>query len=246
MKICGFFNKQKKCSSKSLRNIIANSIIACVLIGLFVLTYTGGTLSAFSKNANQPLYNGNTNSNNVCLMVNVYWGNEYIQPMLKTFKENNIKTTFFIGGTWAKQHPDLLKQIHTDGHEIANHGFYHKDHSIISYQQNQEEIENTHNLIKELLGIEMTLFAPPSGAFNETTLEIAQNLGYTSIMWSRDTIDWRDQDASLIYSRATKNTVGGDFILLHPTSKTAEVLPKIIETLKNKNLNPTTVTNCLK
>lgn len=248
MKICGFFNKRKKkkLSPKSFRNIFANIIIGCLLIGLFALTYTGGTLNASSPSKEEAVYHGNINSKNICLMINVYWGNEYLDSMLKTLKDNNVKTTFFIGGTWANQYPDLLKKIYDDGHEIANHGYYHKDHKNISYEKNKKEIEDNHNLIKKLLGYEMKLFAPPSGSFSQTTLEIAKDLGYTTIMWTRDTVDWRDKDANTIYQRAIKNASGGDLILMHPTEKTAEALPKIIENLKKDGFNLTTVTECLK
>ena len=92
----------------------------------------------------------------------------------------------------------------------------------------------------------MNLFAPPSGSYSKTTIETAKELGYTSIMWSRDTIDWRDQDENLIYSRAVKNAAGGDLILMHPTEKTAAALPKIIETLLGEGFNLTTVSECLK
>lgn len=245
MKICGFFSKKKK-KEKVFRNVFANLIIGVVLIGLFIITYTGGTLNAFNANEVEAVYHGNTSSKNISLMINVYWGNDYIEPMLKTLKDNNIKTTFFVGGTWAKQYPELLKMIYNNGHEIANHGFYHKDHKNISYQQNKNEILNTHNLIKEILGVEMDLFAPPSGSYSKTTIETAKELGYTSIMWSRDTIDWRDQDENLIYSRAVKNAAGGDLILMHPTEKTAAALPKIIETLLGEGFNLTTVSECLK
>lgn len=67
------------------------------------------------------------------------------------------------------------------------------------------EIGLTHEIIKQLLGYEMTLFAPPSGSYGQNTLKVAQDMGYKTIMWSKDTIDWRDQDENLIYSRATKN-----------------------------------------
>ena len=89
----------------------------------------------------------------------------------------------------------------------------------------------------------MTLFAPPSGAYNNKTLEIANNLNYKTIMWSKDTIDWRDKDENLIYSRATNNAKNGDLILMHPTQETLSALPKIIEFYKNNNFNLTTVSN---
>ena len=110
MKICSFFSKKEK-KEKVFRNVFANLIIGVVLIGLFIITYTGGTLNAFNANEVEAVYHGNTSSKNISLMINVYWGNDYIEPMLKTLKDNNIKTTFFVGGTWAKQYPELLKMI---------------------------------------------------------------------------------------------------------------------------------------
>lgn len=244
MKICGFFNSKKR-PEKFFRNVFANLIICVVLVGLFVLTYTGGVLQASTTSTADAIYHGNTNSKNMCLMINVYWGNDHIQPMLETLKENNVKTTFFVGGMWAEKYPELLKLIYDDGHEIANHGFYHRDQKNISYEKNQDEISNTHNTVKQILGVEMNLFAPPSGSYSETTVEVANSLGYRTIMWTRDTIDWRDQDANLITSRATKNASGGDLVLMHPTAKTAQALPEIISTLQSQGFNLTTVTNCL-
>ena len=59
--------------------------------------------------------------------------------------------------------------------------------------------------------------------------EVCEELGYTVIMWTRDTIDWRDHDAALIAERALKGIKAGDLILLHPTEKTVEALPSILD-----------------
>lgn len=245
MKIFGFREKKKKLSGRAFRNIVANSIIGFVLLSMFALTYVGGTLKAFSKADDSPIYNGNLNSNNVSLMINVYWGNEYLDSMLETLKNNNVTTTFFLGGMWVEKYPDLAKKIQANGHEIANHGYFHKDQDKINLDNNKKEISSCHEIVKNTLGVEMTLFAPPSGAFNQSTMQAAKSLNYSVIMWTRDTIDWRDQDVDTIYNRAIKNAKGGDLILMHPTKCTVEALPRIIETLKSQGLNITTVTNCL-
>lgn len=244
MKVFGFFNG-KKFSLKSFRNVFANGIIVFVLIGLFFITYTSDALSAFSSVDKTPIYAGNLSSKNITLMFNVYWGNEYLDNILSVLDENGITTTFFVGGTWAEKYPELLQNIHEKDHEIGNHGYYHKDHASISYQRNTEEISNTHNLVKQQLGVEMNLFAPPSGSFSNSTLEIAESLGYKTIMWTRDTIDWRDQNAELIYQRAVKNASGGDLILMHPTEKTLEALPNIIKSLIESGFTLTTVSKTL-
>ncbi len=186
-------------------------------------------------------YNGDKSGDKISLMINVYWGTEFIQPMLECLAEKGVKTTFFVGGTWAVQNSETLEKIYEAGHEIGNHGYHHKDHDKISEEENINQIKNTHNIVKELLDFDMTLFAPPSGAYNRTTVAGATTLGYKTIMWTRDTIDWRDHDENLIYNRAVKNASGGDLVLMHPTEATLKALPKIIDTLLGNGLTLTTV-----
>ncbi|MBR2480362.1 MAG: polysaccharide deacetylase, partial [Clostridia bacterium] len=71
------------------------------------------------------------------------------------------------------------------------------------------------------------------------------NLNKKVIMWSRDTIDWRDKDSNLVLKRATLDIQNGELILMHPTPHTLKALPTIISVLKAKNLNPTTVSKCI-
>ena len=60
-------------------------------------------------------------------------------------------------------------------------------------------------------------------------------------MWSRDTIDWRDSDTSLIYSRATKNLSSGEFVLMHPMDVTVAALPDILSYIKSNGMALVTV-----
>ncbi len=222
---------------KVFRSLGVNMIIVVMLGFLCVLTINNDVSSVFNPNAENVFYRGNTSQNNVSLMINVYWGNEYLSDMLNTLDEYDVKTTFFVGGMWVSKFPEEFMNIAEHGHEIGNHGFFHKDQDKLSYTENQQEIYNTHVLVKEYTGADMHLFAPPSGAFNNDTVECAANLGYRVIMWSRDTIDWRDRDANLIYKRATENLGNGELVLMHPTLETAQALPKILEYCKNNNLN---------
>ena len=205
----------------------------------------GVNLVSTSSVVNGVYYSGNENSNKISLMINVYWGTEYLDGMLDILDKYDVKTTFFVGGTWAVKESDMLTKIFEKGHEIGNHGYSHKDQDKLSREDNKKEILTTHNIVKDLLGIDMTLFAPPSGAYSRTTVEVANELSYQTIMWTRDTIDWRDKDANLIYSRAIKNAKGGDLVLMHPTQKTLEVLENIIVELQSKGFKLTTVSDAL-
>ncbi|MCK9575933.1 MAG: polysaccharide deacetylase family protein, partial [Clostridia bacterium] len=156
---------------------------------------------------------------------------------MQWLKKNNVTATFFVGGSWANSNTNTVKSIYEQGFEIGNHGYWHKDHKKLSVDRNQEEIYITHQLIKELTNYSMTLFAPPSGSYSGVTLDVATNLGYTTIMWSKDTIDWRDKNQELVYNRATKNPKNGDLILMHPTAHTLSALDSIIKFYLAKNFN---------
>ena len=229
----------------SFKNHYVNFLIVLMLLVVASCAVLGVNMITTSSVINGVYYSGNEDSNKISLMINVYWGTEYLDGMLKILDKYDVKTTFFVGGTWAVKESDMLEKIYESGHEIGNHGYSHKDQDKLSREQNQKEILMTHNIVQELLGFEMNLFAPPSGAYSKTTVEVANELSYQTIMWTRDTIDWRDKDADLIYSRAVKDAKGGDLVLMHPTEKTLEALEQIIITLQEKGLKITTVSDNL-
>ncbi|MBQ9756376.1 MAG: polysaccharide deacetylase family protein [Clostridia bacterium] len=187
------------------------------------------------------IYNGNRQNPNVSLMFNVYENTEIVNSIIDTLNEYGAKATFFVGGCWADDNELTLKKMVESGHEIANHGYFHKDHKKLSADENRQEIYNTSVIVKALCGVETNLFAPPSGSFSYTTLEVATDLGYRVIMWSKDTIDWRDKDQNLVFTRATKNLSNGDLVLMHPKSHTLSALPRIIDYIKGAGFNAVTV-----
>lgn len=224
----------------------AVNLCICLIVGVIaVFAVIAGINTIPTSAISGVYYNGDKSSKNISLMINVYWGTEFLDDMLEILDNYNVKTTFFIGGTWAVLNEEYLIKIHQKGHELANHGYHHKDHDKLDEEGNLNEISTTHTIIKELLGVEMELFAPPSGAYDKLTVSCANSLGYKTIMWTRDTIDWRDHDANLIYNRAIKNAGGGDLILMHPTQSTVEALPRIIEHLQAKGFNLTTVSQTI-
>ncbi len=219
------------------KQIGINVIIIAMLGSLGFLALNTGLRSVYVPTTDKVFFAGNIEKNNVSLMINVYWGNEFLDAMLATLDKYKVKTTFFVGGVWVAKYPEKLIEIDKAGHEIGNHGYFHKDHSKLSFSQNQSEIMNTHNIVREFTGKGMKLFAPPSGAYNDQTINACLALGYEAIMWTRDTIDWRDKDADLIYKRAVKNMAGGDLILMHPTKETMEALPRILDYCVEKGFN---------
>lgn len=223
--------------------IKANIVIVAMFIALVGIGFSNASVTASVDP--RVIYSGNTSNNNVSFMINVYEGSEYVRNILDILDIYGVKTTFFIGGVWAAKNIDLLREIYSRGHELGNHGFYHKDQDTLDYDMNVQEISTCHKVVSENIGIEMKLFAPPSGAYSIKTVDAATDLNYKTIMWTHDTIDWRDQDEDLIYKRATKDLSNGDLILMHPTKKTVEALTDIIAYAVNNGFNPTIVSNTI-
>lgn len=226
-----------------INKVLVNLVIVFVLVALAVVSFTSGTIATTAEtDGSKPIYRGNGLDNSVSLMINVYWGTEFVAPILDVLKEYGAHSTFFVGGMWAADNAELMKRMLAEGHEIGNHGYFHRDHKKLNYDKNKQEIETCHVTVKTLTGIDMNLFAPPSGAFSNETLKSAKELNYRTIMWSRDTIDWRDKNADTVFSRATKGVTAGELILMHPTEHTLKALPRILEYYKSNSLVARTVT----
>lgn len=228
------------------RYVISNIVIALTLVCLGTLSFAFiSDTPAFMTSKNKPIYKGNPDNAKVALMINVYWGTEYLLPMLDVLDQYGAKCTFFLGGSWADDNNESVNTIKDRGHELANHGYFHKDHKKLSATANKDEILSCEKMVEGISGVKTVLFAPPSGAFSDNTLSVCQELGYKVIMWSKDTIDWRDKNTDLIYKRATDKVSNGDLILMHPTECTLAALPRILQTYKDRGISADIVTNVI-
>ena len=191
-------------------------------------------------------YQGTKDEKTIAFACNIDWGNEHIGEMLEIFKKNNIKITFFPTGRWAEKNPELLQTIHSGGHEIGNHGYNHLDYDTLSFEKNYEEIEKAHISLKDIVGEAPKYFAPPSGAYNDYTIEAAQKLNYKVILWSIDTVDWRDDSVKDVIVKRIKDKIHNSaIILMHPTAETNKALPEIIDFLFEKGYKIGTISDVI-
>ncbi|HLR21420.1 MAG TPA: polysaccharide deacetylase family protein [Tissierellaceae bacterium] len=221
-------------NKKTLLFLMIILIILLIVIPLIVLNWTK-TEDVFKEDI---FYQGIKDEKVVSFACNIDWGNESIEDMLNIFKDRNINITFFPTGKWAEKNPKLLKNIYDDGHEIGNHGYSHVDYDKLSLSENIEQIKKADSIIKNIIGEKPIYFAPPSGAFSDSTIKAADDLDYKTIMWSVDTIDWReDSTEDVIVERVLSNIHNSAIVLMHPTEETNKALPKIIESLLKQGYN---------
>ena len=228
----------KKLSSRAVA-AITNGVLALVLVVVAVVCFypTAAHVSGLEDRVH---YRG-TSGDGVSLMFNVYWGTQEVEGILEALAEYDAKATFFIGGSWADDNTACVRKIVEEGHEVGSHGYFHRDHTTLGYEGNVEEISRSVQFLQLAAGVPVTLFAPPSGAYDEDTVNAAESLGLRTVMWSRDTVDWRDKDEETCYLRATEDLQAGELILMHPMEHTLAALPRILEYCKSHSLRPITV-----
>lgn len=192
-----------------------------------------------------PIYRGNSQKKQMALMINVAWGDEFLPDMLETLKKYNVKATFFLDGSWTKKNPSIAKQIYDDGFEIGNHAYSHPDMSKYGADAALSQISRTNAVVKQAIGITPKLFAPPSGAFNSTTVKVAHGQGMRTILWTIDTIDWRKPPSATITNRVLSKAENGALVLMHPTAPTRDALRTLIPSLLQKGYRLVTVSELL-
>ena len=222
-------------------NIATNLVLGVLVLSVGALCLAPKQNTAVDGADTQIYRQGAATSTGVSLMFNVYWGTDEVYQILDILQSHEAKATFFIGGSWADDNVECLRAIYAGGHEIGNHGYFHKDHKKLNFEQNRKEISECNRFIELALGQTPTLFAPPSGSYGENMLSACKVLNMKTILWSRDTIDWRDKDAALIYTRATKNIKGGELVLMHPMTATVSALDDILKYYETQSLSAITV-----
>ena len=89
--------------------------------------------------------------------------------ILRIFKKNKVRGTFFILGEVAENYPDLLKQIDTDGHEIGVHGYNHEQIFKYTPERLKETLSRTKHLIEDVIGKQVFGFRAPAFSIDQHT-----------------------------------------------------------------------------
>ena len=102
--------------------------------------------------------------------------------ILDMFKQSGVKSTFFTLGCVAQQHPDLVRRIVADGHELASHGFWHHKVHELTRDEFLEDVRSTRVLLEDIGGVSVRGYRAPSFSISEQTpwaYDVLAEGGYT-------------------------------------------------------------------
>jgi polysaccharide deacetylase family sporulation protein PdaB len=192
------------------------------------------------------IYSGNPNRRMVSLTFDATYGDNQTHELLEILRKNNIKATFFLSGIWLINYPNLARAIAAEGHEIGNHSYTHPHMPLITMPEVRNQIVRTGALIRNITGQSPYLFRPPFGEYNQAILNQLASLGYVTIIWTIDTLDWKNPGPDAVVSRVVDNAAPGAIILMHQSAPdTLQGLQTIITRLKEQGYTFGTVTQVI-
>jgi peptidoglycan-N-acetylmuramic acid deacetylase len=175
----------------------------------------------------------------IYLTFDAGYENGNISKVLDVLKEEHVPAAFFILQNMVDKNLYLLNRMVEEGHLICNHTARHKDMSKADEAAFCAELQKMEQVYRDATGKELAKFyRPPEGKFVEQNLKWAQDMGYTTVLWSFAYADWdnkKQPSEQLAKEKILQNVHSGEIMLLHPTSATnAAILGDVIRTLKNE------------
>lgn len=219
-----------------LKNLAA-ILLAVALIAVMALTANqSGAYAVFYGNTTRllPIYGVQREEKVVSITFDCAWGTDHTDGILNGLASANVKATFFMVEFWTEKYPEYVTKISEAGHEIGTHSATHSYMSKQNAEEIKAELKTSSQAIEDITGKKVELFRPPYGDYDDELIKTASELGFYSIQWDVDSLDWKDLSAGDIAMRVINKVQNGSIILMHNNGlHTAEAVPVILQALKN-------------
>lgn len=235
-----------------VRRVVSVMIMASlVILAVLAVNRPGPITSTAARLTPQERYSLRdviTTKRAVALTFDISWGTVMPTKVFDILKKDHIKATFFVSGPWARQNAALVKQMAEVGDEVESHGWAHVNYTGLSDAGVKENIMKANQVIESITGKRPTFVRPPNGDFSPRTIAAAKQVGYTTVTWGTDSLDWMNPGVSTIIRRVVTRVHPGDIVLMHAsdTCKQTDIaLPTILKDLKEQGYQLVTMQKLL-
>ncbi|MFE0509137.1 bifunctional polysaccharide deacetylase/glycosyltransferase family 2 protein [Streptomyces sp. NPDC058964] len=176
--------------------------------------------------------------------------------ILDVLRRNHVHATFFVVGTQAVAHPELVRRIVADGHQIGIHSFTHPDLTHLAPWHRSLELRETQLAVAGAAGVTTALLRPPYSSRNDalddadwSVLKQAGAAGYVTVLATQDAEDWQRPGVERILAHTRPHGHAGQIVLMHDAggdrSQTVAALSALVPRLKAKGFKFTTVSDAV-
>jgi cellulose synthase/poly-beta-1,6-N-acetylglucosamine synthase-like glycosyltransferase/peptidoglycan/xylan/chitin deacetylase (PgdA/CDA1 family) len=163
--------------------------------------------------------------------------------VLEVLRRERVPATFFMVGSQAARHPDLVREVDRAGHEIGNHTFTHAGMSTAPVWQRRAQVHLTEAVLLGITGHYPRFIRPPYSATSdavtpttERALAKAAGRRYIIALADYDSRDWEKPGVAKIVRNATPPADRGGVIMFHDSGgdrrQTVAALARIVPKLR--------------
>jgi polysaccharide deacetylase family sporulation protein PdaB len=226
------------------------SILLVFGLGYLTGRWTIGSLPTTGKIAKKmPIFYVKTDVPEICLTFDISWGERTWPRVLKILKEHQVPATFFVSGPWGVRNPEALKAICDAGHEIASHGDRHLNLSQYPKAVVERNILKSHQDLLTVVERVAPFFRPPNGDYDDMVIDTARELGFETVIWAVDSLDWKNPGANYMIKRVLERAFPGAILLFHASDSSKQIdlaLPEIIKGLRMKGYKTVVLSQLVK
>lgn len=200
--------------------------------------------------AARSVFNGNRARKKVALTFDTSDVSEKSHPMaiLDELTRLRAPATFFVCGAWCHKNLEVLRAMLDRGFEVANHSYNHPMFTKLTNEQITAQLKGTEEAVMKVAGAKIAAyFRPPYGDTDARVEQVAADSGYITVIWDKDTLDWRaDTIRENIRDRATLDVRGGDIVLMHTLGgHTRDAIVEVTGNIRAQGFELTTVSGVL-
>jgi peptidoglycan/xylan/chitin deacetylase (PgdA/CDA1 family) len=170
---------------------------------------------------------------------------EATPAILDALASRDVKASFFILGRHAQRWPELVRRIAREGHQVCNHGYYHRKLHFKSPGYVRNDLRLGTEAIVDACGVRPAFFRAPHGFRSPWVTSIARSLGQRTVGWGHGVWDTALPGVEVIADRTVRVAKPGSILLLHDGDgydplgdrmQTARAVPLIIDRIRGAGL----------
>jgi peptidoglycan/xylan/chitin deacetylase (PgdA/CDA1 family) len=140
---------------------------------------------------------------------------EFTPRILRALAEADVRATFFAMGYNAYRHPQLIRDILAEGHEVGNHTWSHLDQTGVDAATIRDQIVRGKDQLEHLTGSTLMGFRPPRGELTGYAQRACSEFGYDAYIWSLERGPSGTSTPAAVTAHLVQNVQPGDIIDLH-------------------------------
>ncbi|WP_410810430.1 polysaccharide deacetylase family protein [Micromonospora sp. 067-2] len=160
--------------------------------------------------------------------------------VLDQLRAAHVTATFCLVGREVQRHPELVRRIVREGHQLCNHSWRHDlDLARRPTAEIRADLARTNRAIQAAApGAQVRFYRQPGGRWTTEVVAVAKDLGMRPLHWNVDPQDWSKPSAATIAKRIHAAARPSAIVLLHDgggdRAATLAACPSVIADLKHR------------